>query len=400
MLSLKNDLAAFKSNPNQLKCPETGRPAVAILTKATPKQQTLFCVKCLVDKFEEIIPQRSNLILLEDFFSMLERQIEMKEGTKDIISEEKVVSSISAISQSVKAAIHSEIDKSYSQHVESAENEMRQYCQLVIKGQPESVISEGQIPLILKSELWEAPHSLPPSMRALVQFYLENMIDRKMLLSETLEEANNNIYELDVSTKKAVERLVKNLLVKEMSSLLFANKFIKKLNPEMDIIKRMSSIQPLYAYAQNGNLSLSFKVSRPAVFYGFNNYQSNVETRVRYTLSRGEAKNLLDVILAWDSTLRDPQQAIVITDQQTNQTSAEMLEKPIQLEAEVWYNITMNPNENRNINMYWGNGTNIGGGNTQILTNQNQTEVHFKNGTDDNCGNGTYAHIFPDFFIS
>ena len=390
---IKQIVSSIKANPAQIKCPATNRDAVAILLRAKAGQQSIFCVKCMVEKSEELARVKKDLVPLEDFLINVEDQINLLENKKDTISEKEAIEFLDRVMQRLKEQVMLQIESTYDKSITEVTAELKTYIGLVTSG---AVKDESEKMEVAKA-LEETPSTIPEQLSDAVQFYNVNMIDRKMLLKESLKEAMEaevNKQILDQFTLH-LERLLKTVA----SSLLFENKFFRKFNPETDIIRRLTNIQPFYQYAMNGNLSLSFKVDHPSIFYGFSNYQATDNFRVKYTISEGESKNLNNVLLEFESNLRTANNSHVLSQQQSASTSAELFASPLVLEPEIWYNISMNPIEQRNITMYWATATNQQGTLDQGFRLNSGKEVRFKGGLDDNCGNSSYAHIYADFYI-
>jgi len=390
---IKATVASLKSNPAQIRCPSTDRQAVAILLRAKPNQQSVYCVKCLVEKSDELARVKKDLVLFEDFLKNVEDQIHLLENKKDTISQKEATDLLDRVMQQIKNKVLLQIETTYDKFVEEATADLKNYIGQVTAGASQVQPEQAELAKIVQ----EAPSTAPEHLREAILFYTLNMVDRKMLLKDTLAEAQES--ELPRQTAAQLTRLVELLLKSAANTLLFENKFVRKFNPETDIIRRMTNLQALYPYNMNGNLSLSFKLDQQAIFYGFSNYQASENFRVRYTVSAGESKNLNQVLLEFESTLRTPETAVVLSQQQTDRTSAELFAEPLVLEAEIWYNLSMNPIEQRNISMYWGTAPNQQGTNEQGFRLESGKEARFKGGLDDNCGNSTYAHVYADFYF-
>jgi hypothetical protein len=393
LYTIKQTIASLKTNPGQIRCPSTNREAVAILIRAKPNQQSVFCVKCLVERSDELAKVKKDLLLLEDFLKNIDDQVTLLENKKDTISEKEANEMLDRVMLNLKNSLIQQIETAFDQSLIVIPAELKTYISLITS---EAMQNEPEVDKVEKAQQ-EMPTTAPHQLKEAMLFYTLNMVDRKMLLKETLSDAQKTC--LTKETKEQVNLLVERVLKTAANTILYENKFIRKFNPESDIIRRMNNIQPVYQYSMNGNLSLSFKVDHPAIFYGFSNYQATENFRVRYTISVGESKNMNNVLLEFESTLRTANDAIELSQQQTERTSAELFELPLVLEPEVWYNISMNPIEQRNIMMYWATATNQQGMPDQGFKLQSGKEVRFKGGLDDNCGNSTYAHIYADFYI-
>jgi len=388
-------IQALRESLPSIYCPSTGRPIAAILLKANPSEQSIFCLQCLLDKAELLANKKTNLILVDELIDdsekILREMMAGKEGIKQIEAETRIIQGF----EKVKAEVHKLVDA-------GLESQQKACFKDIIKYIEEEVFSGNHISQTLPNTVNSKDvrnFESCPELNLIARVYVSSLLDKQFTLQETLQKQLSSGKIAQLENNKLIS-LCKGLTTRYFGELLFLNKFAKKFSPESDIVCRNTQLQQLYQYMVNGNLSLSLQVRNSCHFFGIANYCAQNNYRVKYTISLGESKNELSALLVHHSTLKVETEAERISTRQTDKTSADLFPTPVFLEGGVWYNISMNILENTNINMYWGTSTNADGSNTMTFPLANDNSVSFKGGLDDNCGNGTFAHIYADFFIA
>src|SRR3990167_7301618 len=376
-----------------LLCSETGKKADVVLLNSKPGQQVLFCVRWLISNPDIVSKHRSDLCSVEDFLAKCSEIIQNKKAKSEGLSFELAHELLQQICQNVRQKIMKQVESAFDEQIEKASSDLKMYISTSVFDAPLEDAKD-------ENKALSGISNYPSYIQELIQFFIVNKVDRKFLLKETLE-AHLEEFTLSAHEQDRINQIVKGILNKLFSELLFANKSIKRFNPTTDVTCRNFQIQPLYTYSGNGSLSVCFQVSRPAYFHGFSNYWGQVNTNVEYTISVGEAKNLANVLQVIQTTLKTQANAVIVSERQSASSSAELLDVPILLQENMWYNICMNPRTNgQNFNMFWGTGEDQIGNEIFADTRPDGLEIQLKTGLDESEYNSTYATIFPDFFIS
>lgn len=376
-----------------LLCPETSKRADIILLDSKPGEQVLYCVRCLVTNPDIVGKHRHDLIPVDDFLEKCQEIIDNKKTKSEGISFDRATELIQLITNQAKDRLIKQVESAFQASIEKASGDFKTYISSSVFESPQEQDKEELKGL-------KGMENYPNNIQELVHFFIVNKIDRKFLLKDTLEACLQD-FTLKKNEQDRIDSIVRGVLSSMFAELMYLNKSIKRFNPTTDITCRNFQIQPLYTYSGNGSLSMCFMVSRAAYFHGFSNFLGQVNTPVEYTISVGEAKNLNQVLKVIQTTLKVNADAVVVSERQSANSSAEVFDSPLPLQENVWYNICMNPRTNgANFNIYWGTGVNNTGTNLFKDRRECGLEITLKSGTDDNCGNSTYATIFPDFFIS
>ena len=395
MEEVTNILDRLESGQTLFKCPYSGKPAAAVLTVCKPGEQSVFCVRCLIDNSKVLDRKKKDLIILEDLVDRSKDIIQrMKHETPAIVKEEAKKQFNDALS-TLKQNILEQVSKQFDEIVEESLKDSVKYIdEQVFLEERINEEQEAEKNQIASLEL----SGLPDDLKKLVSFYLFNLVDRKYLLKENLVKFKLNL-DQNKSYFDNLKKKLKSIISGVNSEFLYNNRLIRKFIAHTDIINRGLGLQPLYQYQAGGNLSLSIMTDKKSNFYGFSNYLGGVNTPVLYTISQGDVKTLTTVILSYETTLHTHQDANIIDESQTPQTSAEVFDQPIVLEADTWYNISMSPINAQPFMICWGNAAAQPNNANAQFNLPDGGFVFVKGAADDNCGNSTYAHIYADLYI-
>lgn len=375
----------LKNKDVRPKCPITGKPVEAVLLNSKEGEQAMFCAKCMIMQSGFLALKKNQVILYEDLLDSVGRLMDKSKQMEETFTKKDAQDLLKRIMDKNRRDTHKAIEEYFESSMKKESADLMGYIDSLYH-KPDSLLPNDPVPA-----------NLPEELRRVAAFYKVNSLDRKKLLEETTAGITSKIEKVDINR---IDIATKMLMLRINNNLLYENKYIKIWNPEVDVVNRLLTLQPLYTYSGAGNLSFSFKVDQPTYFFGFAVYQAQQEYRVRFTISQGEVKTLNAVIREFNSTLKVEGAAINVSSKQTARTSAELFDVPILLEAGEFYNISMNAIDHQNFNMHWGNGCHPSCTQQGETTLASGTRITFKNAADDNCGNGMYAHIYADLFLA
>ena len=389
-------VTAYQSGDCQIKCPVTRKDVAAVNLYAKPGQQSMYCVNCLISSNTK---DKKDLLSLDDLWEVISIILQTKRKAEEYIDETTANAQLSKSVDNLRSALVKQIDQTVVSQLPEITKSLREYIHEQVFGMQTSSAPQKQEAIALAKLCKPGDtEAMPSDLAKAVKFYLENRFDKKLLLRDSLKDTSAG-YILSERDKEKVTALVKSMMKAVVNKITADNLMTKLFTGDTDLIHRSLNLAGMYDYGVGGNLSLSFRVNQHATLFGFSNYHGSQAFRVRYTISIGERKDPNNIVHEWESNLRTLQDLVRVAERQTQASSAEMLDVPLSLEPETWYNVSMVCIEGgQRLMMNWGNGQ--GGGNTQMITGHEGVQVTFKVGTDDTSGNGTYAHIYPDFFTS
>ena len=383
-------LKKLKSKP--LLCPKTNKIVEAVYTNPNNSKVGArpICIDCLLSD-PEVLKLRKGLYTVEEFYELVERQLELRANHSPEQAKQEVLQLLDAVDLKMEAFYKEEFAKAHLASISELKDKITEFSQELVGAFAEE--NSGQIAK-------EVQITQDNFQETLFEFYKRADKDKRGMLKGAIEKLGNDLRSEDEKLDAGLKGAINLLIPEHYKQALIAGSPRGNFNPDSHIVSRFANLQAFYNYSRNNRISVSFKVENGATLFGFSSYESQQETRVRYAISEGE-RETAQPLSQWETTTKTVNPGVNKQfEKQTGNTSPEMLNEPLSLQADQWYTITINIIDNHDLMTYWGTGPQQADALvSRFPTADGDNVVSFKNGLDDNSANGTYASLIPDLYI-
>lgn len=397
LANIKTQIDSFDTAA--LKCPVTGKRVVVLCSNPTAPRQ-LLCASCLVNDLDFVKRFRHDLMPIEDIKPRLVEGIDAFVGSEP----KQIVDSVMELKEKVRQRMVENavkaFEETYSKKLAEFQEKLNEITRKINSNEAEMTTGTGQE---LKGKDWaaqpgsEVAAGLKSDKAAEVlgtiytRLSSHPLVRAKLTVSEMLSYPEK---EAQISIAKEASKTADSSMMKVMSAL--------DLFTPCDtscITRRWGTLNQAYNY-QNGLNSLLFMVSEPSVFYGYSQYfTTGQEIPIKFKLVEGELANGNTVIVDFDTVIRtensgQPERTLQGI---TTKTFPIFFAKPVNLKANIWYNISFTkPIQSHYI--YYGSAPLMNNG-ERFQYGDNTKTITFRRANDDTIDNATNLGQFPDFYL-
>lgn len=377
-----------------LKCPVTGHKAVAICTNPEVERK-LVCTSCLVRDVEYVKKNRADLIPLDDIKPKLTEAI--NGYTKSDID------SINIDLLRVKSSIQKDLLNCVAQGFEDNFMKRKEEILQLIKSQDTQQKTEEEKKAITnwvtkpKDEFlgaMKSPNAVNAVAELLCTLKNDKMVKAQLAISEVTMNSCKYVESKKEHLKKEAENMAEGVINYFLSEIDLAAGFDKAC-----VLRRWAHLNQAYNY-MNGLNSLLIMVNEPTYLFGFSQYfTTNPSFNVKFKLVQGENSSDPLVVSEFEFQLRSestgqPDRTVEGISQRTFPV---FLPRPVQLKANIWYNISFDkPIQSHHI--YYGSSPLQAGGETFNFADGKKT-IRFRRAPDDTIDNSHSLGQFPDFYL-
>lgn len=323
-----------KTGQVELRCPKTGRRAVAVNLMTGNSLESYWCSKCCIDKLHTNESRADSVAPIEEFLDGLQAQL--NSWKKRHIDQAMMDESISEFTRNLEEKLHDNLTAAFQGNLDHATS-------VLIEHFERNEISKIQA---VEEEDSESASEADRALFTLVKVYQQLRTRKDIAVAVRLPLVSMDNSQRLRTEVSGVRNMARGEVFRKLAHLNSVAGGTRPIDENIETVLRFNCYTDQIEFETHRLMSVCIKASRPTVFYGFAFFDAGINPGGLCNISVGKCNNHDSIVDVFEFDAKPvSDQSTEILQKAKERLNPVLLPNPMLMVPDLYYNVSIKLNE-------------------------------------------------------